>query len=528
MPSRNQWFGHAVIYQIYIRSFYDSNGDGVGDLPGILKKLDYLCGGSESLGIDAIWLTPFYQSPMADFGYDVSDHTSVDPLFGTLGDFKSLLAAAHQRGVKVFVDFIPNHTSAQHDWFTQSRSSRTNDKRDWYIWRDPAPGGGPPNNWLSAFGGSAWEPDETTGQYYLHSFLAGQPDLNWHNPKVRAAMHRIMRFWLDMGVDGLRVDAVEWLSKDTGLRDDPPNPDYRQDTDIAYHERIHLYSKRGPQLYVYLKDMAAVVAAYPGRFMITEVHTHKWSDAAAYLKFYDLVNPRVSAPFNMEGILSPWDAQSFRGFIDAFLASLGPGYVPVWCLGNHDSPRLVSRIGKDAARTAAVLLITLPGTAVIYYGDELGMPDGIVDGKDPLAGTMSRDPERTPIAWSGNITGGFTTGTPWLHVNPSTNADQQMADQESFLWLYKRLLRLRGRLPALRQGSYRSLAAGPYVFAYVREDAGQKIAILLNFSSASADVLDISLNGRILFSIFGTEGRFVAGQTILAPHDALVVECDAV
>src|SRR5664279_629214 len=252
-----RWSNVRALYQIYPRSFYDSNADGVGDIPGIIEKLDYLKGSSSDLGVDAIWITPFYPSPMADFGYDISDYKNVHPLFGTMADFDQLISEAHGRSIKVMIDFVPNHTSDEHLWFQLSRSSLTNEYRDWYTWRDPASDGGPPNNWLSVFGGSAWQLDETTGQYYLHSFLAKQPDLNWANPAVRAAMADVLRFWLDRGVDGFRVDAVRWLSKDESFADNPPNPDYSDDGD-PYHSQLQVNSRYGPALYAYLKEIVDV------------------------------------------------------------------------------------------------------------------------------------------------------------------------------------------------------------------------------------------------------------------------------
>src|SRR6266550_674772 len=322
-----QWYQSAVVYQIYLRSFYDTNGDGVGDLPGVLKKLDYLRGGPNSLGVDAIWLSPFYPSPMADFGYEVADYCDVDPVFGTLDDFKRLLDGAHRRELKIIIDFVLNHTSDQHPWFKESRASRDNPKRDWYVWRSPKADGSPPNNWQSAFGGSAWAYHKPTGQYYLHSFLAQQPDLNWESPKVRAAMKQVVKFWCDLGVDGLRIDAASWLAKDPAFRDDPPNPHYRSQVDSPYRALRHTHSKRGPQLYTYLNEIADEVSKYTGRFMIIETYPHRWNNTEAYDQFYKQVNPQVSAPFNFEGVFAPWLAHSFRAFTDRFQTSLQDGYV---------------------------------------------------------------------------------------------------------------------------------------------------------------------------------------------------------
>ncbi len=329
MPKqRPPWFRGSVMYQIYPRSFCDSNGDGVGDLPGIISKLDYLKGRPDSLGVDVIWLSPFYPSPMADFGYDVANHRDVDPVFGTLKDFKKLVADAHKRDIKVAVDFIPNHTSEEHPWFEQSRSSRDNNKRDWFVWAEPKPDGSPPNNWISVFGGPAWEFDEQTGQYYLHSFLKQQPDLNWRNPAVREAMLDNMKFWLDLGVDGFRVDAVAGLSKDKAMRDDPINPDFVPHSgQNPYEQLIHKYSAEGHELFEYLRDMAAVVKSYPQRFMVTEFYPDEDGDVPAetreYMKYYEHVDATVSAPLNFEGITTEWDATKFRKIYPDFSARDG-------------------------------------------------------------------------------------------------------------------------------------------------------------------------------------------------------------
>jgi alpha-glucosidase len=285
-----------VVYQIYPRSFYDANGDGIGDIQGIIQKLDYLNDGTPaSLGINMIWLSPFYPSPMADFGYDVADYCDVDPIFGTLDDFRELVKAAHRHRIKLMIDFVPNHSSSQHPWFLESRSDLAAPRRDWYIWRDPAPGGGPPNNWLSVFGGSAWEFDDLTGQYYMHSFLKEQPDLNWENPALRAAMKRAMRFWLDLGVDGIRVDAVDWMAKDTLFRDNPRNEKFVAGSDDPYHEYHRLYSQNAPQLFNYLREMAAVVKAYPSGFMVTETYPDRGDIVSEYLRLYENYLSEVSA-----------------------------------------------------------------------------------------------------------------------------------------------------------------------------------------------------------------------------------------
>jgi alpha-glucosidase len=535
MPHKDSWFHHAVIYQIYPRSFYDTNGDGVGDLPGIIKKLDYLGGTSDSLGVDAIWLSPFYPSPMADFGYDVADYCNVDPLFGTLDDFKQLLAGAHERQMKIFIDFIPNHSSDEHPWFQASRSSRNDPKRDWYIWRDPQPDGTPPNNWRSAFGGHAWEFDKATGQYYLHSFATKQPDLNWDNPELREAMHNAVRFWLDLGVDGLRVDAVPWISKDPAMRDDPLNPHYNPDTDSPYNALRHVHSNKGPQLYQYLQELASVVAEYPDRFMVTEAYPNRWNDADAYVQYYEHINPIVSAPFNFEGIFAPWRAHSFKTFVDRFQHALKADYVPVYDFGNHDRPRLASRIGRPAARTAAMLLLTLPGMPIIYYGDELGMIDGVI-ARNQVQDTsektvpgkgLGRDPERTPLLWNAEANAGFTSGVPWLPINPDyleQNAAAQIKDPQSFLKLYQKLLQHRRHSAALKAGTYEPLDVHANVFGYAREAGDEKIIVLLNFSGQELVLEQSQINGTVMLSTYTDHPHApVQGSLTLRPHEGLMI-----
>jgi alpha-glucosidase len=512
-----------VVYQIYPRSFYDSNGDGVGDIPGIIEKLDYLNNGRphnpDSLGINMIWLSPFYPSPMADFGYDIADYCDVDPLFGTLDDFKRLVKEAHHRGIKLMIDFVPDHSSNQHPWFLDSRSSRDSPKRDWYIWREAKTDGSPPNNWLSVFGGSAWEWDKATNQYYMHSFLKEQPDLNWENPEVRQAMKNNMRFWLDLGVDGIRVDAVDWMAKDRRFRDNPPNPHYSPGVDDPYHEFDRIYSQNAPQLYDYLHEMATVVKAYPRGFMVTETYPDRRNIVSEYLKLYDHYLAEVSAPFNFEGILLPWVAVSFKTFIDTLQAGLKPGNIPIYVLGNHDNSRLASRIGPAAARTAAMMLLTLPGIAFIYYGDELGMTDVAIPPnriQDPFEKRvpglgLGRDPERTPMQWTAGQHAGFSPAEPWLPVSPDhtkINVETLAQDRTSILTLYRKLIQLRNFSPILQHGEYVPLELkNPYIFAFIRHYRGHELAVLLNFSDQLVSIKSHLGKGALMYSTHGdTEG----------------------
>ena len=483
------WWQRGVIYQLYLRSFQDSNGDGIGDLQGVIDRLDYL----EWLGVDALWLSPLHPSPDRDFGYDVSDYTAVHPRFGTLADFDRLLAEAHRRGLRVLLDFVPNHTSDQHPWFLESRSSRTNPKRDWYIWRDAADGGGEPNNWLSNFGGPAWTWDEATGQFYYHAFLREQPDLNWRNPDVQAAMLDVMRFWLDRGVDGFRVDVIWGLVKDERFRDNPPNPDYHPSLPPHY-EQLATYSADRPEVHAIVARMRALLDRYDDRMMVGEIYL-----PVERLVTYYGSGDEAHLPFNFQLIRLPWDAQVVGRTIARYEALLPPHGWPNWVLGNHDKPRIVSRVGPSQARVAAMLLLTRRGTPTLYYGDEIGLanvpipPDRVRDEFErnvPGLG-FGRDPVRTPMQWTAGPNAGFTSGTPWLPLSADAatrNVERQRDDPRSMLTLYKRLLDLRRGEPALAVGSYRQLPSPPEVLAYAREHGPSRIVVALNFGSRPQEV----------------------------------------
>lgn len=533
-----RWSNVRAIYQIYPRSFFDTNADGIGDLPGIIEKLEYLDGGAGSLGADAIWISPFYPSPMADFGYDVSDYKNVHPMFGTLDDFDRLIEQAHDRTLKVMIDFVPNHTSDEHNWFVQARSSRDNDYRDWYTWRDPAPDGGPPNNWLSVFGGSAWEFDEHTGQYYLHSFLSKQPDLNWSNPQVRTAMADVLRFWLDRGVDGFRVDAVRWIAKDPELRDNPPNPDYDIDNDSdPYHAQLQINSKFGPELFAYLDEMADVVERYDDAIIIFEDYPDSGPDhIAQFVDFYEHVDPDVAAPFNYDGTQVGYDAGQLRDFITNFQTALDGDYRPFYAFGNHDKPRIASRLGRVQARLIAVLQLTLPGIPVIYYGEEIGMMNVTIppgDEQDPFEKQqpgvgLGRDPQRSPMQWSSEMFAGFSHVKPWLPVatdSDTYNVATELDDRASFLSLYRQLLHLRGVSTSLSHGTYTLLPqSNDRIFAYAREYNSERMVILLNVSDqpSDCDVRDVNL---LFLSTHPDRrlGRLHESTITLQPHEAVIV-----
>src|ERR1700758_667036 len=444
-----RWWQSGVIYQIYPRSFQDSNGDGIGDLNGILKRIDYLV----LLGVDAIWISPIYPSPMADFGYDVADYCDIAPIFGTLADFDRLIVEAHARGVRVILDFVPNHTSNQHPWFLESRSSHDNPKRDWYFWKDAGHEGGLPNNWLSHFGGPAWEWDETTKQYYYHSFLKEQPDLNWRNPAVKQAMYDVLRFWLDRGVDGFRVDVLWMLIKDDEFRDNPVNPGYVPG-ESSYKRLLPLFTANQPEVHEIVAEMRAVLDAYPDRVLIGEI----------YLPIEELVNyygrdlKGAHLPFNFQLIQAAWNPRSIAEIMHQYEAALPRGAWPNWVLGNHDKPRIAARIGEAQARVAAMLLLTLRGTPTLYYGDEIGMAQISIPREavrdpweinEPGLG-LGRDPQRTPMQWDSSPNAGFSTGTPWLPLPPSASTSNvEMLSQQpgSILSLYRRIIAFRQKEP---------------------------------------------------------------------------------
>lgn len=532
-----RWQQVNALYQIYPRSFYDTSGDGVGDLKGITAKLDYLKGGTDALGVDAIWISPFYPSPMADFGYDITDYYGVDPLFGTLDDFRDLLAGAHHRDIKVMIDFVPNHTSDQHPWFIDARSAKHSAKRDYYVWHDGKPDGSVPNNWLSAFGGSAWQWDETTQQYYLHSFLKEQPDLNWDNPEVRAAMTDVLRFWLELGVDGFRVDTARYISKDPTFGDDAVNVAYgnTEAGEDPYHSLLHDRSQYGPQLFHYLHELTQVVDGYDDSIMIFENYPDESRNIAAqYRAFYD-VHPGVGMPFNFQGVSCPWDAAAFGSFIDDFQNLLHAGERPLYCFGNHDQPRIVSRYGVEQARLLALLQLTLPGMPVLYNGEELGMKDGEIalqDLQDPAGEYtpgigMGRDPQRTPIQWTDEAYAGFSDVQPWLPVSadyPTLNVKSESADQDSFLALYRTVLALRKTDVTLREGDFQlSSSVANQVLSYRRQSADGTYIVALNFSADVTNV-DIGVAGDIVTSTHPASLPYFSGaQLILQPYEGVLI-----
>jgi alpha-glucosidase len=517
------WWKHGVVYEIYPRSFQDSDSDGNGDLAGITSRLDHFV----ALGIDAIWLTPIFPSPMRDGGYDIACYVDIDSLFGTLADFDRLLHEAHARELKVLLDLVPNHTSDQHPWFVDSRSSRNADKRDWYLWRDPAPDGGPPNNWLSEFGGSAWEHDAATGQYYYHAFLPCQPDLNWRNPRVRAAIAGVMRFWLDRGVDGFRIDVLWHLIKDAELRDNPPNPDFKHG-DPPYRRFLPLYSTDRPEVHDVVAMLRSVIDEYPDRVMIGEVYL----PLRRLVTYYGDALRGAHLPFNFALLETPWQAAAIAQVITDYEAMLPQGAWPNWVLGNHDRARLASRVGDNQVRIAAMLLLTLRGTPTIYYGEEIGLKNGMVAPdrlRDPIGDSIAglpggRDSVRLPMPWDHSRFGGFSTVAPWLPPPDPTGANvaDQRADPTSLFHLYRRLIALRRATPALLDGRYESIAATGDLLMLIRSAGDTRVLVALNFGSGAIDA--IVAHGAIAVSTRGDrDGEILEGGLSLQGHEGVVV-----
>ncbi|MCL1593126.1 MAG: alpha-amylase family glycosyl hydrolase [Actinomycetia bacterium] len=520
------WTG--IIYQIYPRSFADSNSNGIGDLTGITGQLNYLSG---TLGIDAIWISPFFPSPMADFGYDVSDYVDVDPMFGSLSDFDDLIAEAHRLDLRVIIDWVPNHSSDQHAWFKESRSTRDNPKRDWYVWRDPAPDGGPPNNWLSIFGGIAWEFDDTTGQFYLHTFLKEQPELNWRNPEVETAMLDTLRFWLDRGVDGFRVDVAHYLMKDPAFRDNPINPSPRPvgKDRHDYDTQLHVYDNAHTDIHTVHRRIRSVIDDYGDRFSIGEIHEPDWD---AWASYYGDDLDQLHMPYNFSLLWVPWTAEGFRSQIVAQEAALPTGAWPNHVFGNHDESRLATRFGTDRVRAAAVLLLTLRGTPTIYYGDELGLVDGVIgpgNEQDPwgkLYPDLNRDVCRTPMQWTPDPGMGFTNSTSrsWLpYATSDTSVETQIGDPNSTLSLYRTIIELRRVHTELALGAITMLTDNPAnVLSYARTLEGAVSYVAINFTDSVQRFVFPCVVDQILTTHAHRETSF--SEVTLAADEAIVVK----
>ena len=486
--NKNSWWKEAVIYQIYPRSFKDSTGNGIGDLQGIISKLDYL----KDLGINAIWISPCFPSPMKDFGYDITNYCDIEPLFGTLKDMDLLIAESHERDIKVILDYVANHTSDDHPWFKESRKSKQNPKSDWYIWKDAKSDGSVPNNWICVPGGSAWEWCEERKQYYYHSFLSCQPDVNWANPELRESMLNVLRFWLDRGIDGFRIDMISWLFKDPEWRDNPPNPNYNPKIDLSFQKLLPKYTIDLPGLFDYLELISKTVNSYEDRVIIGEISYGSKLDS--YPKYYGSEGNLIHIPAMFEFIKEPWNREVIFNILRDYYSILPPYAWPNFQLGNHDRSRVASRWdGREIARTGALLLLTLKGTSFIYNGEEIGMVDvKIPENKvvDPTSGTeskLARDACRTPMQWDTTINAGFSISEPWLPISPDykeNNVAQELLTQDSMLHLYKELLKLRNGNKALRIGEIKlEDSSNPNCLFYSRLlNSKKEYGIIINFS----------------------------------------------
>lgn len=524
-----EWWRGAVIYQIYPRSFADSNGDGIGDLPGVTAHLDHVA----SLGVDAIWLSPFFTSPMRDFGYDIADYCDVDPVFGTLADFDALVARAHALGLKVIIDQVYSHTSDQHPWFRESRSSRDNDKADWYVWADAKPDGSPPTNWQSVFGGPAWTWDARRGQYYLHNFLSEQPDLNLHNPQVQDAALAAAKFWLDRGVDGFRVDAINFAMHDPQLRDNPPAPDTGAPRTRPFDFQLHLYNQSHTDIPRFLERHRKLTDSYGGRFTVAEVGgPTPEAEMHAFTEGSGRLNSAYGFDFLYAERLTPALVQKA---VENWPDSPGTGW-PSWAFENHDAPRAVSRWADPEHRQAfaamkMLLLMCLRGNAILFQGEELGLTQveiGFDQLRDPEAIanwplTLSRDGVRTPMPWrAGAPNFGFSEGEPWLPPGPDHSAlavDRQTAENGSLLNLTRGLIALRAANPALRVGAMNVLAADEALLVFTRAAKGQALTCAFNLSKTPLAWHPGQLDRfRVLTAVNG------AAPGSLPPYSGLVLE----
>jgi len=523
------WWKHGIVYHIYPRSFFDSNGDGIGDLQGIICKLPYLT----ELGVDAIWLSPVYTSPNVDFGYDVSDYRGINPEYGTMEDFRKLLSACHQKGIRVIMDMILNHTSSKHPWFLESRSFRDNEKRDWYIWRKGVKGG-PPNNWKAAVGGSAWEFDLRTGMYYLHSFFPEQPDLNWRNPKVVNVFFEELKFWLDMGVDGFRLDVINMIGKDKKFRNNP----FFLGIPIL---QKHVYNRNRPKSLKIVKKVRELLNQYDERAAIGEVYTMPPGNPKAAARYLGKSDNGIHLAFDFSLIFSKWDARHYYSHIANWYSGIpDPGW-PCNVLSNHDLFRSINRrpLRKDKeekAKISAFLLLTLKGTPFIYYGEEIGMKNGNLtkkEIKDPLGKKYwpffkGRDKARTPMQWTAGRNGGFTEGNPWLPLNTDfhlSNVNSQWYNPNSILWIYRSLIRLRKEHPALQDGLWIPVQDGRKgLLAYLRKQPQETLLVVLNFKRTSRAIkLKEFEEAQVLLSTCRREGDVVSLMKLkLFPFEATI------
>lgn len=518
--SQLPWWQKGIIYHIYPRSFADSNGDGIGDLNGIIEHLDYLA----DLGVDAIWLSPIYPSPDKDFGYDVAEYKDIDPRYGTLADFDRLVQEAHARGIRIILDLVLNHTSDQHPWFQESRSSRTNPKADWYIWQDRIP-----NNWQGTFGGRAWTFDPQRGQYYLHLFLPEQPDVNWRHPQVRQTMLDVVRFWLERGVDGFRLDVFNAYFKDEQLRSNPFTPFGRR----PFEWQKHIYDIDRPEMFPLLRELRQILDSYPQRYAVGETFLPTAEKAARYCG-PDLLH----AAFNFEFTNAPYHPRAFFREIQKWEAALGKRAWPNYVLSNHDIPRSATRYGRgeDDGRPRVVLamLLTLRGTPFIYYGEEIGMRDVKLSRSeilDPLGQHYwpfhkGRDGARTPMQWSDAPYAGFSTVRPWLRVHsnyPRRNVAVMAREEHSLLNFVRRLIRLRRELPALHAGDFFPFYVSDRVLSYFRRHGEQEVLVVLNFASRLVPFSLPAGRWEALFAFPEVKASALEGRFALSPNQVLLL-----
>lgn len=539
--TKARWWRGAVIYQIYPRSFLDTNGDGVGDLPGIIARLDYIA----SLGVDAIWISPFFKSPMADFGYDIADYRDVDPLFGTLDDFDRLLAKAHSLGIRVMIDQVLSHTSIEHAWFKESRESADNPRSDWYVWADARPDGTPPNNWLSLFGGVAWRWEPRRRQYFLHNFLSSQPDLNFHNPAVREATLDNVRFWLDRGVDGLRLDAINFCFHDAQLRDNPPKPEELRtgrgfSPDNPYAFQYHWYNNTQPENLAFLEELRALLDRYPDATTLGEISSE---DSLATMAEY-VNDRRLHMGYSFELLTDDFSAAYIRGTVEALEAKMRDGW-PCWAISNHDVQRAVTRWNPGAppcdtlARQLVALVCSLRGSVCLYQGEELGLPEADVPFEalqDPYGiafwpNFKGRDGCRTPLPWNGDAQAGFSAAAPWLPV-ADAHLQRSVAIQDvqpdSVLNGVRHLLRWRKDHPALVLGDIAFLDAPEPVLAFTRRDADEALLAVFNLSGEAVRwPLPTHLAGARVLADHGLPGgEAVDGVLHLPPRGVFYAHID--
>ncbi len=500
MSCDTDWWKYAVFYHIYPRSFQDTDGNGIGDIRGVIERLNYL----SELGIDAVWLSPVYRSPMVDGGYDISDYCDIDPVFGSLADFKELLAKAHDRNIKIMMDLVMNHTSDQHPWFVESRSSTDNPKRDWYIW-DTGHKGKVPNNWRTNFLQRAWCRDSVTGQFYYHSFFKEQPDLNWRNEQMKRAFFENIRFWLDLGVDGFRLDVVNMIVKDSLLQNN------------SFLSRHKVYNRNQPETYIILSEFRSLLDEYPGTTSVGEIYVLPPGDPALAASFLGKDDNMLHMAFDFSLLFCTWNARKYHRAIQLYYDALIPAGWPCFAFSNHDVGRSLNRFGRgrhahEKAKLLAVLLLTLKGTPFIYYGDELGMINVGIPRKQisDRYGKMfwplykGRDSGRTPMQWNADTGAGFTSGIPWLPLHkdyPDINIESETADENSVLNVYCRLITLRKKMPVLQQGEIKFTETGRKgILSYTRTLDSQQIQVIVNFNAQKRKLSDIPERCKLVFS----------------------------